>query len=170
MMATAIPRFWRRRTKGSSRSDDGSATVEVALLAPLLIGLLLMVVLCGRLVSAQLDLDDAAHAAARAASLARILTDAQHDATAAVTDTLATRQLTCQHPTLALDTDGLRPGGVVTATVGCTVPLADLALIGVPGSRHLTAEAVSPIDQWRAAGSRHEARAAWGNGHGRQHQ
>lgn len=152
MATTAEGSRARRRRKGSSGRDSGSATVEVVLLTPLLIGLLFLVVLCGRLVSAQLDLDTAAHEAARAASLDRTVPAAQHDAAAAVTDTLAARHLTCQHPTLTLDTDGLQPGGIVTATVGCTVPLSDLALVGVPGARQLTAKAVSPIDQWRADG------------------
>jgi hypothetical protein len=45
--------------------------------------------------------------------------------------------------------NGLRPGGAVTVTVSCTVPLSDLLLLGVPGSRTVSASATSPVDQWR---------------------
>jgi len=64
------PRKWlgQRWRRLAERRDAGSSTVELAILTPLLVGLLLFVVFCGRLVSAQLDLDAAAHGAARAAS------------------------------------------------------------------------------------------------------
>ena len=48
-----------------------------------------------------------------------------------------------------VDTGGLRPGGAVTVTVSCRVRLADLVLLGVPGSRVVESTATSPVDQWR---------------------
>ena len=48
--------------------DTGSSTAEAALLTPLLVALLLLVVLCGRLVTAKMDLQAAASAAARSRS------------------------------------------------------------------------------------------------------
>jgi Flp pilus assembly protein TadG len=137
---------WRRLTE---RPDAGSATAEATILAPLLVGLLLFVVLCGRLVSAQLDVDAAAHGAARAASIARTEPAARAEAERAARDTLAARGVTCGQPTITVATGGLRPGGAVTVTVTCTVPLSDLALIAVPGSRTVTASSTSPIDVWR---------------------
>jgi Flp pilus assembly protein TadG len=146
----------RRRTALASRlhrltvtSDAGSSTAEAALVAPLLIAVLLFLVLCGRLVSAQMDLDAAASAAARAASLARSDGAARAEADRTARDTLAARGVTCQQVTVSVSTGGLKPGGAVTVTVSCTVPLADLALLSVPGSRTVQATATSPIDVWR---------------------
>jgi len=139
---------WNRRRR--ERGDAGSAPVELAVVVPLLVMLLLFVVLCGRLVSAQLDLDAAAHGAARAASIARTPAAAEAAARRTALDTLAARGVTCRQPQVTVDTGGLRPGGVVTVTVACTVPLADLTLLGVPGSRTASATATSPMDRWRS--------------------
>ena len=50
-----------RRVAGSG--DAGSSTTEATLITPLLVAVLLLLVLCGRLVSAKLDLQAAASAA-----------------------------------------------------------------------------------------------------------
>jgi len=149
------PRRWlgQRWRRLAERRDAGSSTVELAILTPLLVGLLLFVVFCGRLVSAQLDLDAAAHGAARAASISRSVSGADADARRTALDTLAARGVTCRQPTITVDTGGLRPGGVVTVTVSCTVPLADLALISVPGTRVVSATSASPVDLWRGGPS-----------------
>lgn len=129
----------------------GSVTVEMALATPLLVLFLLFAVACGRLVTAQLDVDAAAHAAARAASLARTIPAALADARRAATDTLAAHGATCRTPTVRVALDGLRPGGgVVTATVTCTVPLADLTLVHLPGARTVSSTSAAPIDVYRA--------------------
>ncbi|WP_326549957.1 TadE/TadG family type IV pilus assembly protein [Micromonospora sp. NBC_01813] len=133
--------------------DRGTSTTEAALVTPLLVAVMLFVVLCGRLVSAQMDLDAAASAAARSASLAR--TDAAAHAAADHTarETLAARAVTCQQVSVTVATGGLQPGGAVTVTLACAVPLSDLALLSVPGTRTVTATATSPIDAWRGATS-----------------
>jgi Flp pilus assembly protein TadG len=147
---TTIPTLTLRVPKTTVRgSDAGSAAVELVLLTPLLVVLLLFVVLCGRLASAKLDLDAAAHAAARAASIARTVPAATTDARRTALDTLAARQVTCTEPTVTVDTAGLRPGGVVTVTVACVVPLRELALLAVPGSRAVSGTATSPVDVFR---------------------
>src|SRR2546423_11805789 len=99
-------RRWRRATR---QTDAGASTVEVPILTPLLVGLLLFVVFCGRLVSAQLDLDAAAHGAARAASISRTVSGATADARRTALDTLAARGVTCRQPTITVDTGGPRP-------------------------------------------------------------
>ncbi len=141
---------WRRL---AGCADAGSATVETTILAPLLVMLLLLVVLCGRLVSAQLDLDAAAHSAARAGSIARTPTAATAQAQRTALDTLTTRGLTCGQPRVTVGTGGLQPGGAVTVTISCTVPLSDLTLIAVPGSHTITATSTSPVDLWRGGPS-----------------
>lgn len=129
--------------------DAGSSTTEVALLTPLLVGILLFVVLCGRLVAVQLDVDAAASGAARTGSIARTEPAARAQAERTARDTLSGRGLACSDATVSVATGGLRPGGAFTVTVSCRVPLADLVLLGVPGSRVVSATATSPIDQWR---------------------
>lgn len=141
------PQWWGQRLVRSG--DAGSSTVELVLLTPLLVALLLFVVFCGRLVTAQLDLDAAAHGAARAASIARTPGTATTDAQRTALETLAARGVTCGQPEITVNTDGLRPGAAVTVTVSCHVPLSDLGLIAVPGTRVVTATSSSPVDLWR---------------------
>lgn len=138
----------------TARPDKGSSTAEAALVTPLLVMVLLFVVLCGRLVSAQMDLDAAASAAARAASIARSDGAARAEADRTARETLAARGVTCQNASVTVNTGGLRPGGAVTVTVSCVVPLADLVLLGVPGSRTVQATATSPVDTWRGKSPR----------------
>lgn len=133
----------------AATGDKGSATVEMSVLTPLLVMVLLLVVLCGRLASVQLDLDAAASAAARAGSLARNEQAARRDADRAARDTLAARTAVCADLAVTVTTSGLRAGGAVTVTLACQVPLADLLLLGVPGSRTVKATATSPVDVWR---------------------
>lgn len=141
---------WRQRWRAlAQRGDSGSSTAELAILAPLLMALLLFVVFCGRLVTAQLDVDAAAHGAARASSIARSVPAATADAQRTARETLAARGVTCGQPSVRVNTRGLRPSGVVTVTVSCRVPLSDLALIAVPGTRVVTSTSSSPIDLWR---------------------
>jgi Flp pilus assembly protein TadG len=133
------------------RGEQGGAAVEMVLVTPLLVALGLFVVLCGRLVSAQLDVDAAAHAASRAASLAHSPGVASHHATAAATEALAGRSLGCQAVSVTVDTAGMRPGGVVAVTVTCTLDLSDLALLQVPGTRTVVSHSSAPVDLYRGA-------------------
>ena len=135
-----------RRLRACTGDDSGQVTAFVVILT---VALVLFVALCGRLVTAQLDLDAAAHGAARAASIDRTVPAATADARQTALDTLAARGVTCGAPTVSVNTDNLRPGGAVTVTVSCRVPLADLTLIGVGGTRTVTATSTSPIDVWR---------------------
>jgi Flp pilus assembly protein TadG len=148
-MFLPVGRLRQRWRELAQHGDAGSSTVELAILAPLMVALLLFVVLCGRLVTAQLDVDAAAHGAARAASIARSVPAATADAKRTALEILTARGVTCGQPDVQVNTGGLRPGGVVTVTVSCHVPLSDLALIAVPGTRVVTSTSSSPIDMWR---------------------
>jgi len=129
--------------------DAGSSTAEALIGIVVLVAVLMFIVMCGRLVSAQIDLDAAASAAARAGSLARSDVAARADAARAARETLAYRGVTCRHVAVDLATGGLQPGGAVTATVTCSVPLSDLGLLRLPGSATVRATSTSPVDQWR---------------------
>ena len=127
----------------------GSASTELTLLTPLLILLLLFLVLCGRLADTKLRINDVAHQAARAATLARTPNQAMAEARATADAALASAGVTCQSLTVSTDTQGMRPGSTVTVDIACTVGLDDLTLLGVPGSRTFASSFSSPIDVWR---------------------
>ena len=131
--------------------DAGASTAEMALVTPLLVAVLLFVVMCGRIVSAQIDLDAAASSGARSASITRRGNPAAH-AERTARDTLAARGVTCRDATVSVS-GNQRPGGAVTVRVACRVPLSDLILLGVPGNRVVEATATSPVDQWRGGAS-----------------
>ncbi|MEV8515888.1 TadE/TadG family type IV pilus assembly protein [Dactylosporangium sp. NPDC051484] len=145
-LGRVLARRWRLVAAGG---DAGSSTAEMALLTPLLVMFLLLVVLCGRLASAQMSLDAAAGSGARSGSIARTDAAARTDAERTARDTLAAQGVTCESSTVTVTTGGLHPGGAVTVTVSCQVKLSDLLLLGVPGSRTVQATATSPIDEWR---------------------
>lgn len=122
-------------------AEHGSMTVEFVLLAPLLIVLMLFLLFAGRVVEAHGQVDGAARDAARAASIARSLGQADTDAQAAVNADIHSAQ--CQAPAV----DGFAPGSTaVTVTVNCSF---DLTFLGV-GSITVTGHAVAPLDQFVA--------------------
>jgi Flp pilus assembly protein TadG len=146
----------RGRITRLRQDERGSAAVELTLLTPLLILLLVFVVLCGRLADTKLRLNDVAHQAARAATLARTPSQATVDARATADAALASAGITCRSLTVSTDTQALRPGSTVTVTVSCGVGLSDLTLLGVPGSRTLETSFSSPVDVWRSTTSASE--------------
>lgn len=139
----------RRLRRLAATRDRGFGTAQVAVLTPLLVMVLLLIVLCGRLVNEQLALDEAASAAARAASLARTDPAAHRQATSIASSMLVAQGVSCQQTQVDVDTGGLRPGGAVTVHLVCRLRLADLVLLGVPGSRVVQARATAVTDVWR---------------------
>ncbi|WP_034623255.1 TadE/TadG family type IV pilus assembly protein [Cellulomonas sp. URHE0023] len=139
------------RTRLHPDGDRGSITIELAILTPALILLLGTLALAGRVQTSASAVEQAARSAARDASLART-----PDAARAAGQAAATRELTatsCAATTITIDTTGFaaRVGqdGTVTATVTCTLSMADLAIPGLPGARTITAHATSPLDRYR---------------------
>ena len=138
-----------------ARRERGSATVELALIAPALLAVFALAVLAGRVVLAGGAVEQAASAGARAASLARDPATAHTAAATAVTDSLDGQHLQCATLTVDVDTAGFAvPLGApaqVAVTVTCRVRLSDLTLPGVPlGARAETSRAGSPLDPFRA--------------------
>jgi Flp pilus assembly protein TadG len=137
------------RFTGVGCGARGSVTVELVLIFPILILLLWFLVYCGRLTDSRLRIEDAAHQAARAATLDRDRPTAAADARSTAARALRRAGLTCQD--LAVTTRGtLRAGSTVTVDVTCTVGLHDLALLLVPGTTALTARSVAPVDVFRS--------------------
>ncbi|MFG1879327.1 TadE/TadG family type IV pilus assembly protein [Sphaerisporangium sp. NPDC049003] len=134
----------------SAREDRGASAVELVLLTPLLILLALLTVATGRLVAARLEVNNAAHQAARAASIARTPASAAAAARSAAEAALKGRRVTCVGRSVNVELGSFRPGGKVTVAVTCRVRLADVAMVCVPGGTALTSRFVVPIDYWRS--------------------
>ncbi|WP_106403498.1 TadE/TadG family type IV pilus assembly protein [Actinocorallia populi] len=138
----------RRRTR--RRGDRGGMTLELVLLAPVLVLLFLFLALVGRLVNVQSQLDGAARDGARAASVARSEGDAQAFAVEAVDQSLGGASF-CLGDAAQTEVDlgGWEPGGQVTVTVTCQTDLTGLDLVPFAGNPEKTGTASAPIDTYR---------------------
>ncbi len=143
---------WARRLRG----DEGSASIEAAIILPALIMFICMAIAGGRIVTSGSKIDAAAEDAAREASIHRTAGAAQGAAQAAAAESLNDQGIKCASTSVSINTAGLSVPvgqvGTVTATVTCTVILADLLLPGVPGAKTLTSTATSVVDQYRQRG------------------
>ncbi len=131
--------------------QDGSMTTEVVLLTPVLLVLLGLVVMTGRIGEVDGAVTNAAHQAARAATLVSTATAAHAAADTTAHANLDADGIACTTVSVAVDTSRLEPGGDVAVEVACTVKLGDLAFTGLPGSRTVRSRAVEVIDTYRGA-------------------
>lgn len=131
------------------RREQGSASVELVLLTPLLIMVLLFVVGLARIAMAKQQVEAVAADAARAASLERNTSQSANAARSVVDGELGERGMSCQALDVDVDVSDYRPGGAVRVTVACTANLSDVALSGLPGSKQYRATAVVPIETYR---------------------
>lgn len=141
-----------RRARASA-PDAGFASLELVILFPVLMLVLLLVVGFGRLSHGKDLVQQAAAAAARAATLDSNPIQASSDAKQAAHDVLDQAGVSCSSFTVTPDTSDFRPGGQVSVFVACTTSLSDLGLVGFPGHKTLTASATSPLEQFRQYGS-----------------
>lgn len=133
------------------RPEGGAVTTELVLVTPLLLVLLLFVAYAGRVAGARNDAVGAARDAARSASLARSAEAADRAAQEAAEATLADQRVICAGgPRVDTELADFRPGGSVTVEVRCSLRLADLSLLGLSGSRDVTATATEVIDRYRS--------------------
>jgi Flp pilus assembly protein TadG len=138
----------RRRVRG----EEGQAIAELAILAPVLLLIIVLMVALGRVDSAQGDVESAARAGVQAAVVQTDAGDAETQAASAVTSTLAGAGLTCPSPQIITNTSNFVAGGSVSVSVTCVTSLADVSVPGVPGSKTLSATSVAHIDQFRTVG------------------
>jgi len=135
------------------REAQGSATVELVILAPAVLALIALVVVGGRVALANNAVSGVAGSAARAASLARSPAQAHAAARTAALSTLAQQRLHCLNTQVDVDTIGFAAppgaGATVRVDVYCTVALNDMAIPGIPGSRILHDYSISPLDPYR---------------------
>jgi len=139
----------RRRGRWAQR---GSISVELAVLAPGLVLLLLLVAAGARVVEVQGHIDGAARDAARAASIARSYGRAVASAQQAAQADLGTTSL-CAPGTVAVRVAGYpavpvvaTAGGTVTVTVTCQVNMSPFKALGFGVTKGFTGQAVAPLD------------------------
>ena len=136
-----------------TRDDRGSMTLELVVWAPGLLLIIGLLIVAGRVNSANAAVEQAATDAVRTASSARTAAGARDMAQDSAEKTLAAQGLQCTTTTVVVDTSGFNtdPGqtATVTATVTCPVRLSDLSVPGLPGTRTVTHSATSSIDTFR---------------------
>jgi Flp pilus assembly protein TadG len=133
------------------RDERGSVAVEVAVIAPAFVFLMLLVVFAGRISEADGTVQRAATEAARAASLRQHAGDATADAETVAEANLSAAGVTCIDLQVDVDTANFHPGGTVAVEISCVASMADVTLLGVPGTRAFTARTVEVIDRYRSA-------------------
>ena len=163
----------RRNARGAPgrrgwRAQRGSISVELAVLAPGLVLLLLLVAAGARVVEVQGHIDGAARDAARAASIARSYGQAVAAAQQAASaqrayDGLSTAQQAaqadlgttslCAPGTVAVRLAGYpavpvvtTAGADVTVTVTCQVDMSPFRALGFGVTKGFTGQAVAPLD------------------------
>lgn len=143
----------RLRRLHVASEDRGSATLELAVSAPVLLLLFALVIVAGRVSQAHQVVEAAAGEAARAATAARDVGSARARAASAVAAALDSAGMACRSTSTQVDTSQWavpvgRPARV-TVTVSCQVMLSDLTMPGLPGSRSVTGSAGSALDTYR---------------------
>jgi Flp pilus assembly protein TadG len=134
--------------KFAKRDPDGSASVEIALLAPVLMILVLLIVVAGRSGEALQQVKHAADQGARAASVAEQSRRVVRGTTAALQD-LQKNGVSCMSSRVDVQNLVHNSFRSVAVTVSCTVNHSGLSLLRL-GSREVTARSVEVLDVYRA--------------------
>ena len=140
------------RIRGSDGGDGGSLTVELVVLTPVLLVMALAVMTFGRVTEARQQVVEAARAGAEAAAVAPDPSSARAASDQDATVGIADHARSCSGHQVRTDTSHFYPGGYVTVTVVCEVPLADVAVPGMPGSTSVRATSTAPLDPYRSVG------------------
>jgi Flp pilus assembly protein TadG len=141
-------RSWRERLR-APRDERGYAAVELLAMTTVLVGFITVVVGGGRIVDSNSQVDDAAYAAARAASLESNFEAGQIAGRDAASDSLADRGKACTRLTVSFAGTDFRTSGHVRVEVTCHANLSDVVGFGLPGAKDFTSTAVVPIEQYR---------------------
>lgn len=132
------------------RDERGAMAIEVVVLTPLLVAAIMVIAAGGRYVDARGQVNGAAYAAARAASLAGNREVAVQAGTQAAEQSMSRRGLACANLTVSVDAADFNPGGDARATVRCVADLSDVVGVGgIPGSKTFTFAAVVPLEEHR---------------------
>ena len=135
----------------TGRRQQGSASVELILVVPLLLLFVAAIIGLGRLTSVRSAVAGTAREAARAAVDAPTAAQARASGQARGAATAAGYGLNPARLTVQVDPGSFQRGGTVRVTVAYQIGLADLPSFGaLPGSVTLRAEHVEPIDPYRS--------------------
>lgn len=135
----------RRRLRG----DGGSIAIEFAFAAPTLLLLLALVYGYARVAQVSGTLDAGTRDAARTASQARTVEDAEERVLETVRGSLLGAPAECSRSLRAGVVGPFEAGVPVKVTATCRVSLDGLGLPGAPGSVQLTSSFSSPVDRNR---------------------
>lgn len=128
---------------GAAFADRGLSTIEVVILAPVMILFILVLVGFGQLVEGRGAVDSAARDAARAGSIQKdggvAMAEARRAAEADLSDV-------CSGP-VSVTANGFVKGGFFTVEVSCQI--RGLAMLGLNIPTTLTGRSTSPIDPYR---------------------
>jgi Flp pilus assembly protein TadG len=134
------------------RGQDGGLSVELVVLAPVLVLLCIVVVALGRAEIVHADVADAARAAAEAAVEAPVPTDAADAARTAAVVAFPASGPSCRPLHVTTTAGDFVSGGRVTVEVRCAVSLASLAVPGLPGTVTFEATVAAVVDPYRSIG------------------
>ncbi|WP_330306589.1 MULTISPECIES: TadE/TadG family type IV pilus assembly protein [unclassified Streptomyces] len=142
---TSLLSLVRDRISRDSDSDRGLSTIEVVILAPVMILFILVLVAFGQMVDGRGALDGAARDAARAGSIQKeegvAMSEARKAADADLSDV-------CSGPVTVTKTSaGWANAELFTVEVSCEV--RGLAMLGLDIPTHLTASFTSPLDPFK---------------------
>ncbi len=131
---------------GELRDERGVSTIEVVILAPVIILFILVLVAFGQLVDGRGAVDSAARDAARAGSLQRSQRTAMAQATLAARADLKN---TCVGGTLSVTqtSPGFTPGTLYSVEVQCAV--RGLGSLGLNIKKTITSTSSSPLDPFK---------------------
>ncbi|UWE07969.1 TadE/TadG family type IV pilus assembly protein [Actinacidiphila bryophytorum] len=145
-LTAAVARLRGRAQAAEGARDAGISTIEIVILAPLLILFILVLVAFGQLVDGRGALDGAARDAARAGSLQGERSAADRAALEAATNDL---QGICEGA-VHMTTDGTNwtaQGGHYAVQLSCTV--RGLAVVGLSIPTTMSSQFAAPLDPYR---------------------
>lgn len=147
---------WARlldRLRRARHDERGSTAIETLMMATAAVAIVIVVVAAGRYVDGSAQANDAAYAAARAASLEPTRAGGIAAGRQAAEQSLAERGKACQNLSVSFAGSDFNPGGQIIAEVACTVSLVDTGSVGTQLGLHptrvFTERAVIPIETYR---------------------
>ncbi len=132
----------------TKRTEQGSVSVELVLMAPVLVVLALFVVLSGRSGEALRQVQHAADQGARAASQVA-LTHRQSVGVSSASADLRESGFACSDEHIAVNLSRIGKLRAVTVTVSCSVNHGGLSLLKL-SDRRVSADSTEVIDYYRA--------------------
>ena len=130
------------------RPEHGSVALELSILSLAVIALIGLAPRAGAPASAQLQVDQAAADAARAATIARSVPAARDAALDAAQGSLDREAVRCSRLEVDVDASEFRPGGRVAVVVTCRLKFRPFA--GLPSDVTVTSRAVEVVDRYRS--------------------